>query len=184
MVFMNVCVLVLWMKVASEFEGLTLVMLSLLFCPSYNIAEIVDNHVNPVILVFLVFIGKPSLSTIRWVLICQVRFLTFSNYFVLSKSATSSTRVIIASLLSLASRLFFASDVYMLGGYDGTEIYGDIWKLNLKTYKWTKLAAQMPKPSYFHSAAITSVSCVVISEIILPSIYCIPPKSALWVLAI
>ena len=49
-------------------------------------------------------------------------------------------------------------------------------KLNIKSYKWTKLAAQMPKPSYFHSAAITSVSCVVISEIVPPSIYCIPPK--------
>ena len=48
-----------------------------------------EKHLNPVM---LVFIGKISLSTFRWVPMCQ-GFSHFMHYFSLAKLATSSIRV-------------------------------------------------------------------------------------------
>lgn len=36
-------------------------------------------------------------------------------------------------------------------------ILSDLWKLNLETFQWTKLPAEMPEPAYFHCAAVTPV---------------------------
>ena len=54
--------------------------------------KIFENHLNPVI---LVFIKKLSQSTLRWVLMCQGfnQFPAFLHHFVLAKFATSSRRV-------------------------------------------------------------------------------------------
>ncbi|KAI4460735.1 kelch domain-containing protein 10 [Holotrichia oblita] len=46
--------------------------------------------------------------------------------------------------------------VFISGGYDGTQIFDDLWCLNLKTYKWTLINTYtLPYPTYFHSAAVT-----------------------------
>ena len=56
----------------------------------------------------LVFIGKLSWSTLRWVPICQgfSQFSGFLHHFVLAKLATSSTRV--NFLLAISVQLFFS----------------------------------------------------------------------------
>ena len=51
-----------------------------------------ENHLNPVV---LVFIGKLSRSTVRWVPICHgfSHFSAFCHHFMLTKLASSSKRV-------------------------------------------------------------------------------------------
>lgn len=51
-------------------------------------------------------------------------------------------------------------DVYICGGYDGEEIFGDIWRLNLRTRVWCRLRTHLPQPVYFHSAAVTESGCM------------------------
>ncbi|XP_072418968.1 kelch domain-containing protein 10 isoform X4 [Chiloscyllium punctatum] len=51
-------------------------------------------------------------------------------------------------------------DVYVCGGYNGEVILGDLWKLNLQTFQWTRLPAEMPEPAYFHCAAVTPAGCM------------------------
>ncbi|XP_061534151.1 kelch domain-containing protein 10-like isoform X2 [Phycodurus eques] len=51
-------------------------------------------------------------------------------------------------------------EVFICGGYDGQLIMDDLWKLNLRTFKWTKLPAIMPEPAYFHCAAVTPAGCM------------------------
>ena len=62
------------------------------FCPEHKDAKIFENHLKPVM---LVFIGKLSLNTLRWVPICQgfSHFSGFLRHFVLAKLDTSSIRV-------------------------------------------------------------------------------------------
>ena len=57
-----------------------------------NISSLIIGSVNPVM---LVFIGKLSLSTIRWVPICHgfSHIYAFCHHFMLKKLATSSKRV-------------------------------------------------------------------------------------------
>ena len=71
------------------------------FRPKHKDAKIFENHLNPV---KLVFIGKPLLSTLRWVPMCQGfnHFSGFSHTFVKTKVATSSMRVY--SLIHIAVR--------------------------------------------------------------------------------
>ena len=62
------------------------------FQPEHKETKIFEKHLNPIM---LVFIGKLSLSTLRWVWICQ-SFSHFSgslHYLVLAKFTTSSIRV-------------------------------------------------------------------------------------------
>ena len=72
MVFKNICILVLWTKVPSVSEGLTLPMLML----------------NPVM---LVFIGRLSLSTLRWF---QSFLQVIQYHFELIKLAINSINLI------------------------------------------------------------------------------------------
>nr|XP_054751689.1 kelch domain-containing protein 10-like isoform X1 [Lytechinus pictus] len=51
---------------------------------------------------------------------------------------------------------------YISGGFDGREIYDDIWMLDLTTLQWTKLQTKLPRPVYFHSSAITPNGCLFI----------------------
>nr|DBA31438.1 TPA: hypothetical protein GDO54_007289 [Pyxicephalus adspersus] len=53
-------------------------------------------------------------------------------------------------------------EVFICGGYNGEVILGDLWKLNLLTFQWTKLPAMMPEPAYFHCAAVTPAGCMYI----------------------
>ena len=61
-------------------------------CPVHKKVNKLWNHCNTLM---VVFIGKLSLSTIRWVPICQgfSHFSAFFHHFMLAKLATSSDRV-------------------------------------------------------------------------------------------
>ena len=74
------------------FHRLTIPMLRLLSSLSTRTQSFFENHLNPVM---LVFIGKLMMSTLRWVPIYQGlnHFQVFSIIFVLEKLATSSIRV-------------------------------------------------------------------------------------------
>ncbi|XP_066285163.1 kelch domain-containing protein 10-like [Branchiostoma lanceolatum] len=54
----------------------------------------------------------------------------------------------------------YGNAVYICGGYNGWQIFDDIWKLALDTMQWTKLPSTMPEPAYFHAAAITPAGCM------------------------
>lgn len=46
--------------------------------------------------------------------------------------------------------------VFVAGGYDGEEIFDDLWKLDLNTFQWTRIdSCRLPRPTYFHSTAVT-----------------------------
>lgn len=45
--------------------------------------------------------------------------------------------------------------VFIFGGYDGTEIYADVWRLDLVTMRWGKLPGDLPRPVYFHASTLT-----------------------------
>ncbi|KAJ8301763.1 hypothetical protein KUTeg_020750 [Tegillarca granosa] len=51
-------------------------------------------------------------------------------------------------------------DVYIVGGLYDQTILDDIWKLCLRTYKWTKLSTKLQIPVYFHSADVTPEGCM------------------------
>ena len=110
MFFKNLCIPVLWMKVASAFEGLTHPMLRLTFRPKHNDTKIFEKHHKTLSCCY-------SLDSSRWVLsgeypcMCQglSHFSTFLHDFVLAKLATSSIRVkyyIIQCLFNLFWNVF------------------------------------------------------------------------------
>lgn len=41
------------------------------------------------------------------------------------------------------------------GGYDGKEIFSDIWKLNLKSLQWTCFPEELSNPLYFHATSLS-----------------------------
>lgn len=51
-------------------------------------------------------------------------------------------------------------DLYIVGGTDGTEVFDDVWKLDLLSLSWARLALVLPRPLYFHDAAITPNGCL------------------------
>jgi hypothetical protein len=54
------------------------------------------------------------------------------------------------------------SKVWVVAGYDGTEIFCDVWCLDLNTLDWSKINIQLPKPVYFHGVTITQEGRMVI----------------------
>lgn len=45
--------------------------------------------------------------------------------------------------------------VFINGGYDGDTVFDDLWRLELSTMQWTYIdKCILPKPTYFHSAAV------------------------------
>ena len=68
------------------------------FRPKHKNANISKNHRNPIM---LVFIGKLSLSALRWIPMCQGfrQFSGFMHHFVLAKLASTIWRVNISSFI-------------------------------------------------------------------------------------
>ena len=54
------------------------------------------------------------------------------------------------------------NQVYIMGGSDGALIFKDIWKFDLLTSSWQKIAVEMPTPLYFHGMAISPAGKVTI----------------------
>lgn len=46
-------------------------------------------------------------------------------------------------------------EAFICAGYNGQDIFDDLWVINLVTLKWTCLPATVPNPIYFHSASVT-----------------------------
>lgn len=40
------------------------------------------------------------------------------------------------------------------GGYDGKDIFSDIWKINLRTLQWTCFTEELKYPLYFHATSL------------------------------
>jgi len=49
----------------------------------------------------------------------------------------------------------FQNQAWVIGGYDGSDIFADIWKLDLDTFHWKRLDIQLPTPVYFHGVTIS-----------------------------
>jgi hypothetical protein len=45
--------------------------------------------------------------------------------------------------------------VYIVGGYDGDEIFNDIWRLDLHTLNWVRLNIDLPTPVYFQATTLS-----------------------------
>lgn len=45
--------------------------------------------------------------------------------------------------------------VFLIGGYDGLQIFEETWRLNLDTMEWRKLPFNLPQPVYFNATAIS-----------------------------
>ena len=54
--------------------------------------------------------------------------------------------------------IFNNLDAYIFGGYNGNDIFGDLWRLDLDTLAWKKLPNDMAEPAYFHGTTTTPVS--------------------------
>lgn len=51
--------------------------------------------------------------------------------------------------------------VVISGGYDGSYVFSDVWRLELNTLQWSCLReCVLPHPVYFHSAALTPEGCM------------------------
>jgi hypothetical protein len=51
--------------------------------------------------------------------------------------------------------------VYICGGYNGIEIFNDVWRLELQSLRWTRMVkCSLPCAVYFHSVAITPAGCM------------------------
>lgn len=47
-------------------------------------------------------------------------------------------------------------NVFISGGYDGEDVFYDLWRLNLDTFQWSLIpTCVLPYPTYFHSSAVT-----------------------------
>ena len=75
----------------------------------------------------------------------------------LSLPLSLSLSLCLSPFLSFSLSLYL-SDVFICGGYNGEVILADLWKINLQTFQWSRLPAIMPEPAYFHCAAVTPVS--------------------------
>ncbi|XP_022200696.2 kelch domain-containing protein 10 [Nilaparvata lugens] len=45
--------------------------------------------------------------------------------------------------------------IFILGGYDSELVMADMWRLELSSLQWCKLADRLPQGVYFHSSAVT-----------------------------
>ena len=45
--------------------------------------------------------------------------------------------------------------VWIVGGYDGEEVFGDMWQLNMITHQWSRLRLDLPTPVYFHAMTVS-----------------------------
>ena len=54
--------------------------------------------------------------------------------------------------------------VWIFGGYDGEDVFGDIWQLNMETLQWSRLARELPVPVYFHAMTVSEEGKMVSSD--------------------
>ncbi|KAI1286971.1 Kelch domain-containing protein 10 [Halotydeus destructor] len=54
------------------------------------------------------------------------------------------------------------SDVFIVGGTDGSEICNDLWKIDLNALQWVDTTVKMPLPVYFHGSAVSNSGQMVI----------------------
>lgn len=54
----------------------------------------------------------------------------------------------------------FNGVAYLSGGSDGAHALDDIWQLELSTLQWEKMNVTLPRPVYFHAAAVTPAGCM------------------------
>ena len=45
--------------------------------------------------------------------------------------------------------------VWVFGGYDGDDVFGDAWQLDLSTMQWARLKMELPLPVYFHAMTVS-----------------------------
>jgi len=45
--------------------------------------------------------------------------------------------------------------VWVFGGYDGEDVFGDAWRLDLSTLQWARMKMELPLPVYFHAMTVT-----------------------------
>jgi len=50
----------------------------------------------------------------------------------------------------------FGDKAWVIGGYDGEDVYGDTWRLDLDQMQWYRLRILLPLPVYFHAVSVTS----------------------------
>lgn len=51
--------------------------------------------------------------------------------------------------------------VYICGGYNGSEMFHDVWRLELQSLQWTQMVkCCLPRAVYFHSVAVTPAGCM------------------------
>lgn len=46
-------------------------------------------------------------------------------------------------------------EAFICAGYNGQQIFDDLWVIKLTTMQWTRLSARVPDPIYFHAATVT-----------------------------
>jgi len=44
---------------------------------------------------------------------------------------------------------------FVVGGYDGDDVFGDAWRLDLVTLQWRRLRLELPLPVYFHAVTVS-----------------------------
>eukprot|EP00088_Acartia_fossae_P030476 TRINITY_DN3145_c0_g2_i14.p1 TRINITY_DN3145_c0_g2~~TRINITY_DN3145_c0_g2_i14.p1 ORF type:complete len:419 (-),score=42.95 TRINITY_DN3145_c0_g2_i14:221-1477(-) len=54
------------------------------------------------------------------------------------------------------------NQVWIVGGYDGQDIFNDIWNLDLANFSWKKIDLDLPKPVYFHGVTLTEEGRLVV----------------------
>jgi len=45
--------------------------------------------------------------------------------------------------------------VWVFGGYDGDDVFGDAWQLDMSTMQWARLRMELPLPVYFHAMTVS-----------------------------
>ena len=56
--------------------------------------------------------------------------------------------------------VLWKGSVYICGGYNGVEVFDDIWSLDLSSFQWRKINRTLSYPVFFHSATITPQGCM------------------------
>jgi len=44
---------------------------------------------------------------------------------------------------------------FVVGGYDGDDVFGDAWRLDLVSLQWRRLRIELPLPVYFHAVTVS-----------------------------
>lgn len=53
------------------------------------------------------------------------------------------------------STVQIGNQVWIFGGYDGEDVFGDAWQLDLISMRWTRLRMKLPIPVYFHAMTVS-----------------------------